>query len=60
MTPAMHHAGVEWHPGFRIIPSRFPSVNIFDRIANPEDFDALYALEAMTNPRIRDEVGELS
>lgn len=51
---------IAWHPGFRIIPSRFPSVNIFDRIAAPEDFDALFALEAMTNPRIRDEVGELS
>lgn len=51
---------VEWHPGFRIIPSRFPSVNIFDRVAQAEDFEALYLLEAMTNPRIRQEVGELS
>ncbi len=51
---------IDWHPGFRIIPSRFPSVNLFDRIARPEDFDALYALEAMTNPRIRNEVGELA
>lgn len=51
---------IAWHPGFRIIPSRFPSVNIFDRIARAEDFDALYALEAMTNPRIRNEVGDLS
>ncbi len=29
-------------------------------MASPEDFDALYALEAMTNDRIRDEVGEIS
>jgi hypothetical protein len=29
-------------------------------VASPEDFDALYALEAITNDRIRDEVGEIS
>lgn len=52
-------AQVEWHPAFRIIPTRFPSINLFDRVASPEDFDALYALEALTNDRIRDEIGEL-
>ncbi len=50
---------IGWHPGFRIIPSRFPSINIFDRVASHDDFDALYALEAMTNDRVRDEVGAL-
>lgn len=50
---------IDWHPAFRIVPSRFPSINLFDRVASPEDFDALYALEAMTNDRIRDEIGQL-
>jgi hypothetical protein len=50
---------IAWHPGFRIIPSRFPSVNLFDRVASHADFDALYMLEAMTNDRMRDEVGTL-
>lgn len=49
-----------WHPAYRVIPSRFPAVNLFDRVAQPEDFEALYALEAMTNDRIRDELGEIS
>lgn len=35
-------------------------MGLFERVANPDDFDALYALEAMTNDRIRDEVGEIS
>ena len=48
-----------WHPAYRVIPSRFPSINLFDHVASHEDFDALYALEAMTNDRIRDEVGEI-
>lgn len=52
--------GVKWRPAYRIIPSRFPSINIFERVASAEDFDALYRLEALTNDRIRDEVGELS
>lgn len=51
---------LKWNPAWRAIPSRFPSVGLFERVAGPEDFDALYALEAMTNDRIRDEVGEIS
>jgi len=51
---------LKWNPAWRVIPSRFPSVGLFERVASPGDFDALYALEAMTNDRIRDEVGEIS
>lgn len=51
---------LKWTPAFRVIPSRFPAVGLFERVARPEDFDALYALEAMTNDRLRDEVGEIS
>jgi hypothetical protein len=49
----------EWAPAFRIVPTRFPSTYLFDRVADPEDFDALYALEALTNERMRDELGEI-
>ncbi len=51
---------IAWHPAYRVIPSRFPAISLFERVASPDDFDALYALEAMTNDRIRDEVGEIS
>lgn len=53
-------AAVRWSPAFRIVPTRFPTVSLFDRVANPEDFEALYALEAMTNDRLREELGEIS
>jgi hypothetical protein len=56
-TPATR---LSWNPAYRVIPSRFPSIGLFERGASPADFDALYALEAMTNNRIRDEVGEIS
>ena len=51
--------GVSWTPGFRAVPTRFPSIYLFDRVADPADFDDLYALEAMTNDRIRDETGQI-
>ncbi|KND55052.1 hypothetical protein BPUN_3415 [Candidatus Paraburkholderia kirkii] len=50
---------LDWSPAYRVIPTRFPAVNLFDRVASPQDFEALYALEAMTNDRLRTEVGEL-
>lgn len=50
---------IRWSQAYRIVPSRFPPVGVFDRIAEPGDLDALYAIEAMTNPRLRDEMGEL-
>lgn len=53
-------ANIKWRPAYRVIPSRFPAIGLFDRVARPEDFDALYALEAMTNDRLRDEVGDIS
>jgi RES domain-containing protein len=52
-------ARVSWRPSYRLIPSRFPTVGLFDAIADPADLDAVFAIEALANPRLRDEVGEL-
>jgi hypothetical protein len=48
---------VQWPQACRIVPTRHPSVYLYDRVANAADFDALYALEALTNDRLRDEAG---
>ena len=45
---------------FRIIPSRFPPISLFEKVAEPGDLDAVYQIEMMTNPRLRDEAGDLS
>ncbi len=50
---------VRWQPCFRIIPSRFPTIHLFERVADPADWDALYWLESLTNPRLRQEVGAI-
>lgn len=48
---------VQWPQACRIVPTRHPSVYLYDRVADATDFDALYALEALTNDRVRDETG---
>ncbi|WP_445682769.1 RES family NAD+ phosphorylase [Radicibacter daui] len=58
MTPPLSH--IVWRPAWRIIPSRFPPIDLFERIAAPEDLEAVIALESLTNPRLRDEVGTIS
>lgn len=51
---------VTWQPSYRIIPSRFPPIDLFERVAPPEDWEALIELESLTNPRLRDETGDIS
>lgn len=51
---------IRWNQAYRIVPSRFPPVGLFDRIADPADLDAVFAIEALTNPRLREEAGTLA
>ena len=53
-------AAVHWAPCFRIIPSRFPPINLFEAVADPADLEAVFQIEAMTNDRLREEAGELA
>jgi RES domain-containing protein len=50
---------VRWAQACRIVPTRYPAVSLFDRVADADDFDALYALEALSNERARDELGHV-
>lgn len=51
---------VAWHPCYRIVASRFPPISLFEEVADPADLEAVHAIEAMTNDRLRDEVGDLT
>ena len=48
-----------WRTCWRIIPSRFLPVQLFERVADPVDLDMVIAIESLTNDRIRDEIGEV-
>src|SRR3979411_2613168 len=50
---------VRWQPCFRVIPSRYPTIHLFERVADPADWEALYWIESLTNPPPRDEVGDI-
>jgi hypothetical protein len=51
---------ITWPTATRIVASRFPPVHLYERVsADPAIWDALIAAEALVNPRIRDEVGEI-
>lgn len=51
---------LQWAPGYRIIRTIYPPVDLFEDIAPPADWDLLVSAEAKLNPRIRDAVGNLA
>ena len=50
---------VTWRPSYRLILLRYPVVGLYDAVADPADLDTVFAIEAIGNPRLRDEIGEL-
>lgn len=50
---------MRWQQACRIVPTRYPTITLFDRVADAADFEALYALESMTNERMREELGHI-
>ncbi|WP_017445353.1 RES family NAD+ phosphorylase [Gayadomonas joobiniege] len=46
--------------GYRLINSKFPPIAIFDDVANADEFELLYQLQELTNPRLSDQVGNVS
>ena len=44
---------------YRIILSRYPPISLFERVSGPEDWETLYTVESLTNPRLRYEVGDI-
>ena len=61
MTVAGYHtATVNWIRSHRIIRTVYPAVSLFEDIADPADWDLIASAEAKTNPRVREQVGNLS
>ena len=50
---------VGWRPCLRIVPSRFPPIQLFERVADPADLEAVLELESLTDSRLRDEAGDI-
>ena len=44
---------------YRVISSRYPQISLFERVSGPDHWEVLYAVESLTNLRLRDEVGDI-
>lgn len=44
----------------RLVSSHFPPIALFETVADPAELDIAFEIEAMTNDRLRDDVGDLS
>jgi hypothetical protein len=52
---------VDWPQAWRIIASRYPPIDAFERFFDdPAAHDALIQLEMLVNPRLRNEIGRIS
>lgn len=56
----MRTTRVRWPEAYRTINSRYPPIDVFEHVADPADWDTLLRLEGMTNPRVREEWGEIA
>jgi hypothetical protein len=45
---------------YRLIPSKFPPIYLFDDVADHNEFEAIYNVQKITNPRLQEEIGEIS
>lgn len=45
---------------YRLIPSHFPPITLFEHLLDAEELDLAYELESMTNTRLRQEAGDIS
>lgn len=50
---------VQWKKAWRLINSSYPPVDLFEDIADPQDWPLLNAAEQKTNPRLAESVGNL-
>lgn len=55
-VPVSH---VKWDAGVRIIRSIYPPIDLFEDIAEPEDWPLLISAEQKTNPRLMETIGNL-
>lgn len=52
---------IEWRRAWRVIPSKYPPIHLFEDLTkDPAEWDLLAELESALNPRVRQGSGEIS
>lgn len=44
---------------YRIVASRFPPITLFERLVSPDELEIAYAIESLSNDRLRAQAGDL-
>jgi hypothetical protein len=44
---------------YRLVNSKFPPIALFEDVADANEFEVLFEIQALTNPRLKNEVGQL-
>lgn len=57
-TPPL--ARLTWNPTYRIVPTAYPPIPLFERVADPADWDDLAKLASLTDAQARQDWGEIS
>ncbi len=58
LTPPLKR--IDWRAATRVIASKYPPIDLYERVSSdPAVWDALIAAEMLTNPRLRNQVGEI-
>lgn len=57
---AFSTVALSWPAAYRIVPARYPPIDLFERVTDDSAKWALLAdIERLTNPRVRDEIGDI-
>jgi len=51
---------IHWTSSWRLVPSRFPPISLYDRVADEEELEIIASIEGMTNDRLRTELGKIN
>lgn len=55
----LRRKGAAQRQAYRLVNSKFPPISLFDDVADADEFETLFQLQALTNPRLRNEIGQL-
>ena len=51
---------IKWDKAYRVIRTIYPPIHLFEDVADPADWELLVSAEAKLNPRVRDQIGDLT
>lgn len=50
----------DWDKLYRLVSSHYPPIDLFENVADPDDLELVFAIESITNDRLRAQVGDLA